>query len=331
MILLWGVPGDSPMAAVRAALRRLGRRAVFVDQHDLLETEIELRVGSRVEGSIATSDGEADLADVEAVYLRPYDIGRLPTMAGARAGSDAWAKAVAVDDALSSWADLTPAFVVNRPSAMAANASKPYQAAWIRRFGFDVPASVTTTDPAVVRAFRDSHAAVVYKSISGVRSIVARLREADDARIEDVVWCPTQFQEYVAGRDVRVHVVGNELFACRVSSDADDYRYAASNGHGVHMEAHPLSAELTERCLAMSNDMGLFVSGIDLRETADGRWYCFEVNPSPGFTYFAAATGQPIAYAVAHLLAAGREPAGWSASCPAARGRPSSSAPARTT
>jgi predicted ATP-grasp superfamily ATP-dependent carboligase len=328
VILLWGVPGDSPMAAVRAALARLGRRSFFVDQHDLLETDIELRVGSRVEGRITTADAQVDLADVEAVYVRPYDIGRLLAMAGTRLDTDAWAEAVAVDDALTSWADLTPAFVVNRPSAMAANASKPYQAAWIQRFGFDVPDSVTTTDPAVVREFRDRHPAVIYKSISGVRSIVARLTEADDARIEDVVWCPTQFQEYVRGRDVRVHVVGNEVFGCRVSSDADDYRYPGRNGHDVRLEPCPLSAEVTARCLAMSNDMGLFVSGIDLRETTDGRWYCFEVNPSPGFTYFAAATGQPIAYAVAHLLAAGHEPAGWSPPSPAARGAPISAAPA---
>ncbi len=319
MILLWGVPGDPPMAAVRAALARLGRRAIFLDQHDLLETNVDLSVGSCVEGHLTTAGAEVDLADVEAVYLRPYDIGRLPAMVGTDPGTDAWARAVAADDALTSWADLTPAFTINRPSAMAANASKPYQAEWIRRFGFEIPDSVITTDPAVVREFRDRHRAVIYKSISGTRSIVARLTEADNARIEDVVWCPTQFQEHVAGRDVRVHVVGNELFACRVTSDADDYRYAGGNGHDVRLEPCPVSAELTARCLAMSNDMGLFVSGIDLRETADGRWYCFEVNPSPGFTYFAAATGQPIAYAVAHLLAAGHVP-GWSPPGRAARG-----------
>jgi hypothetical protein len=313
VILLWGLPGDTPMNAVRAALARLGRPAVFVDQHDVLETEVELCVGDVVEGTLTAPGLRVHLADVEAVYVRPYDIRRLPAMAGAGPGTDAWAAGLAADDALTSWADLTPAFTVNRPSAMAANGSKPYQAAWIQRFGFEVPDAVITTDPAVVRAFRERHAAVVYKSISGTRSIVARLTEADDARIEDVVWCPTQFQEHVPGRDVRVHVVGNEVFACRVDSDADDYRYARGNGHSARLEPCTIDPNVMARCLAMSEDMGLFVSGIDLRETPDGRWYCFEVNPSPGFTYFAAATGQPIAYAVAHLLAAGHAPAGWQA------------------
>jgi hypothetical protein len=315
MILLWGVPGDHPMAAVRWALARLGTCAVFVNQHELLDTEIELHVGDvgeRIQGRLKTPHEEVDLEQVEAVYLRPYDITRLPVMTGVRAGTEAWARGIAVDDTLTSWADLTPAFTVNRPSAMAANASKPFQAAWIERFGFKTPQCLVTTDAERVRDFRGNYPDVIYKSISGTRSIVARLTDMDDERIDDVEWCPTQFQEYVEGRDVRVHVVGNEIFACRVTSDADDYRYAGQQGFDVTLEPCRLSAELTERCLAMSDEMGLYVSGIDLRETADGDWYCLEVNPSPGFTYFASGTGQPIAYAVAHLISMAQPPAGWS-------------------
>jgi D-alanine-D-alanine ligase-like ATP-grasp enzyme len=44
----------------------------------------------------------------------------------------------------------------------------------------------------------------------------------------------------------------------------------------------------------------VFVAGIDLRRTTDGRWVCFEVNPSPGFVYFDDGT---ITEALADLLA----------------------------
>jgi len=44
------------------------------------------------------------------------------------------------------------------------------------------------------------------------------------------------------------------------------------------------------------------VAGVDLRCTPDGRWYCFEVNPSPGFTYFQQKTDQAIDEAIARLL-----------------------------
>ncbi len=54
----------------------------------------------------------------------------------------------------------------------------------------------------------------------------------------------------------------------------------------------------------MTASLGLLIAGIDLRLTDDGHWYCFEVNPSPGFTYYEIATGQPLALAVARLLSA---------------------------
>ena len=74
----------------------------------------------------------------------------------------------------------------------------------------------------------------------------------------DAANCPTQFQEYIPGSDVRVHVAGESVIATEIDSTADDYRYAARSG--------------------------------------------FEVNPSPGFTFFEAGAGQPLAAAVADLL-----------------------------
>ena len=47
--------------------------------------------------------------------------------------------------------------------------------------------------------------------------------------------CPTQFQEYVEGIDLRVHTVGSEIFATEVQSDADDYRYAHREGSSLSL------------------------------------------------------------------------------------------------
>jgi hypothetical protein len=51
--------------------------------------------------------------------------------------------------------------------------------------------------------------------------------------------------------------------------------------------------------------MGLLVAGIDLRCTPEGQWFCFEVNPSPAFTYYQAVTHQPVDEAIAQLLVDG--------------------------
>jgi glutathione synthase/RimK-type ligase-like ATP-grasp enzyme len=208
----------------------------------------------------------------------------------------------AADATLIAWTDLTSRFVINRPMAMAANNSKPYQLALIARLGFDVPDTLVTTDPEEVRRFRARHGAVAYKSVSGVRSIVSQLHERQLDRLADVANCPTQFQEYIPGEDVRVHVVGAELFATLVRSDADDYRYAAEVGAGLELAETQLPDEVESLCRATAAGMGLHVAGVDLRHTPEGRWVCFEVNPSPAFTFYERATGQPIAAAIAQLL-----------------------------
>src|SRR5262249_17995160 len=110
----------------------------------------------------------------------------------------------------------------------------------IRTVGFDVPETLVTNDPGLVRDFVADHGRVIYKSISGARSIVAEVDDDALARLDDVRWCPVQFQAYVEGVDVRVHVVGRRVFSTRVASDAADYRYAAARaGAGGPVRARP--------------------------------------------------------------------------------------------
>lgn len=299
-VLVWGYSGDPPIAAVQDALQRIGCRAFFLDQRAVLETEVELHVGSVVNGTLRVGGKTIDLSGVSAVYLRTEDWRDLPAVAAASQQSDIWRHALNVHDVLHSWADLTPALVVNRPAAMAANGSKPYQSRWIQSLGFRIPETLVTTDPSQALQFWRQHEKVVYKSLSGVRSIVSRLKEEHLARFEDISSCPTQFQEYVPGTDFRVHVVGEEVFACRIVSEADDYRYS---GGRTEMHAADVPADVAALSTRMARCMDLPVAGIDLRCTPAGDWYCFEVNPSPGFTYFQELTGLPIAEAVARFLA----------------------------
>lgn len=317
MILLWGLPGDDPLAMVYQALQRQGAPVLLLDQRLVLQTGVELAAGPGVSGWLSIGGQKIDLSAVSAVYLRPYDSRQIPSVQRAGPGSPEWQHALLVDDILTSWIELTPALVVNRPSAMATNNSKPYQARWCQEAGFAIPDTLLTTSPAEVRAFRAQHSDVIYKSISGVRSIVCRLTEDQVERLDKVVWCPTQFQQYVPGDDYRVHVIGDDVFACHILSAADDYRYATRQGATTTIQACTLPEEIVARCRTLAASLYLPVAGIDLRRTPDGCWYCFEVNPSPGFTYFQEAADQPIDEAIARLLIEGRGLPGPDASHPA--------------
>jgi glutathione synthase/RimK-type ligase-like ATP-grasp enzyme len=149
---------------------------------------------------------------------------------------------------------------------------------------------------------------VIYKSLSSIRSIVSRLSNADlDERLRRVRNCPTQFQEVIEGEDIRVHTVSGQVFATEIVSDVSDYRYAGRDGGSLSMRVIDLPIHVADACLQMARSLGLVLSGIDLRRTSDNEYYCFEINPSPGFIFYERMTGQPISEAVAHLLR-GREP-----------------------
>src|SRR5262245_46615385 len=214
MILLWGIPEDAPLVAIQSALEQRGASVLFLDQHAIRETSLDFCVGSEISGVLRVGSQSCNLADVSAAYIRPYESWRFLNGKNGRAKGAVWRHAVEIDEALSAWLELTPALIVNRLMAMASNSSKPYQARHIQSFGFQIPETLITTEPAAALEFWERHENVIYKSISGVRSIVSRVTPDAVARLKDVKWCPTQFQEHVPGTDIRVHVVGTTVYAC---------------------------------------------------------------------------------------------------------------------
>jgi glutathione synthase/RimK-type ligase-like ATP-grasp enzyme len=147
---------------------------------------------------------------------------------------------------------------------------------------------------------------VIFKSLSGVRSVVRRMEARDLERLHHLRHCPAQFQRYLPGDNIRVHTVGGELFATRIRSEAVDYRYARRQGATAEMEPASLPPDIAQACHRLAAALGLVIAGIDLKETPDGDYYCFEINPSPGFAYYEQHTEQPISAALAEVLRAGQ-------------------------
>jgi len=69
------------------------------------------------------------------------------------------------------------------------------------------------------------------------------------------------------------------------------------------IEACVLDDDLADRCRRLAQQLGLELARIDLRLTPSGEPVCFEVNPSPAFSYYEQLTGAPIAAALAARLA----------------------------
>ena len=257
-------------------------------------------------GTIAGRDWELDLDELTGVYVRFLGAeGRLPPEGDAATAS---ALQFEADAGLLALVENLRCRVVNRSGGGMSNNSKPYQALLLQRAGFKVPATLITSDPATAREFQAEYGDVIYKSASGVRSIVRRVGEAQRARFEFLRHGPAQFQAFVEGRNVRVHTVGDAVFATRIETEAVDYRYAHLDGLNVVMTPVTLPQAVNAACLRVARDLDLLFAGIDLKETPDGEFVCFEVNPCPGFIYYERHTGQPISAALADLLNGARSP-----------------------
>jgi glutathione synthase/RimK-type ligase-like ATP-grasp enzyme len=310
-VLVWGVPTESPIALVAEELTALAADVVIVHPGRAAEYSLTMELNpSRpaVTGVIRVGTRRVGLAELTGVYLRPIEPDLVPQLGALAPQSVERCHARSVHDALVAYTEIAEVAygtrVVNRLSAMASNMSKPFQAQAVLARGFHIPETLVTDDPDEALAFAERFSDIIYKSTSGVRSIVTAFdRSTDVARLPLLRWCPVQFQERVFGADVRVHVVGTDVFAAIVESNALDYRYARSQvGIDATLRPYRLSPDIAQRCIALADDLDLPFAGIDLKLADDGRVVCFEVNPSPGFSWYQLDTGLPIAEALARWL-----------------------------
>ncbi len=299
MIIVAGSATEPPVRRLLDEAWAMGLETVLLEEERAAAWELEVEVvGGRIRAFAVSAGARVDLTSATGLYLRLT----APRVAGPRPDPLEAARHTAAISLLSAWADVAELRVANRPSAMASNGSKPYQGALIHRAGFAVPETLVTTDPDAVRDFRRRHGRIVYKSSSGVRSIVHELAGPRVAELDRVRALPTQFQRLLRGSNVRVHVVGSDVHACEVESATIDYRYA-EGGEVATMWAVELPEEIRARCLAVSRALQLPLAGIDLLRDDDGQWWCFEVNPSPAYTCFEEPTGLPIARSLARWWA----------------------------
>ncbi len=286
------------MVMARAALLQAGYEPAFLDHEKVFTSVLDCEIddaGSRC--TVTAGEAVVEMAAVSVAYVRGANFYDYDEMRDLPRDAPLAQRAAAFEMQLMAWLDASDAVVINKSGPAAANNSKPYQLTAVRNAGFHVPETFLTNDPAAARAFVSARRDVIYKSISGTRSIVRPLDERQRAFLDDVKWCPTCFQERLTGMNYRVHVIGDRVLALRIESDQLDYRYG-----NTRMAETELPDDIAQRCRDMTGAMGLHFSGIDLMQTRDGEWFCFEVNPSPAFSYFEAASGQPIAAALARFL-----------------------------
>jgi len=261
------------------------------------EGKLVVEVGYKeglMNGFVGGEDWRLEVSELTGVFFN--NSSRLPE-------KDADTSFAACDPEIAALLNNLPCKVANRPAAGMCNRSKPFQALQIRECGFRIPETLVTNDPAAAKQFCERYdGKVIFKSISGVKSIVRKPSAEYLKRLPLLRNGPTQFQAFIAGDDIRVHVVGDQCFATRIQCASVDYRFAWQEGIPLQMKPTTLSAEVTSKCLRLSQKLGLTFAGIDLKEGPVGEPYCLEVNTVPGFSFYERATRQSISAALGEFL-----------------------------
>lgn len=207
-----------------------------------------------------------------AYYVRPVDLS--PVLM--EPWNSQWRAMLA---GLSAYLECVPGPVANRPGGHTHNSAKPLHEAWLQQRGFDIPPALTTTDPLRIEQFLDENGGAICKTLCGVRA-TARLVTAQDFANYDPRQGPVHLQRLISGDDVRVHLIGESAHGELIRAKGIDYRDVEVES--VHT---PISVdgELVGRMANASDEMGLALTGWDFKIDSDGRWWCLEVNPMPGY------------------------------------------------
>lgn len=306
MILVAGIPSESPIALVIDSAEKLGVKCVVLHQRKAHLYRFDVVVSKNgIDAQLTIGEDSFTLEQIAGVYPRMMDYYQLPEIKNKVFNyiGDFYAeKSIVLHHLFTEYLEVASCRVLNKSNPMLSNISKPFQSQMIAKCGFLVPPTCITSDKETLNDFRKNYAKVIFKSISSTRSIVKELDGDFISNIERIRYLPVQFQESLVGTNIRVHVVGDVLFATRIESEIVDYRYSGRENKTTNLTTFDLPKEIEEKCFLLSEKLELPLCGIDLFLTEDGEYYCFEVNPSPGYSYYQLSTGQNISDAIVRWL-----------------------------
>lgn len=318
MILIVSSKGDIHAQAVERELKALGARVTLVDlsmfpQHGALS----LRSGGdgrrchRVKFS--TRDW-LDLSECRAVWWRrPQSFELHPKIAQSDYYTFTYGECYEAWTGL--WNSLREDTLwVNDLNRDEAAHRKVYQLRVAQDVGLTIPETLVTNDVREAEQFivQFPEESVIYKAFSATPQHwreTRLLREDGLSQLDNVRFAPVIFQEYIdAVYDVRITVVGDEIFAAAIHSQDTSYKVDfRMDMDRARIEAVELPAELREKLLRLMRHLGLEYGAIDMRKRPDGQWVFLEINPAGQYLFIEQKTNQPISKALAKHLAEGEK------------------------
>ncbi|MFE5828565.1 ATP-grasp ribosomal peptide maturase [Streptomyces erythrochromogenes] len=258
-----------------------------------------------VAGHVRTPSRTANLAHVRAVYWRRPTWPTFPDLGHDDAQFAAAQVRYGLGGALYA---MEGSLWVNHPLRVAAADCKPAQLSLAHSLGLTVPPTIVTNDPEDAREFVSTHDRVIYKTLRWTpyqRDGIPVTGWADPVTAteidESLRVAPHLFQAVVDKvADLRVLIVGRQVFAVRITSGLLDWRKDYS---ALSYSVVDLPAAVEKALLAYLDHYGLRSGSFDLAEDQTGDLWWLELNPNGQWGWLEPRTGLHMSAAFAALLA----------------------------
>jgi glutathione synthase/RimK-type ligase-like ATP-grasp enzyme len=202
---------------------------------------------------------------------------------------------------------------LNSPTNIILAEDKPRQLLIANDIGFSVPNAQITNNLQSAREVADSHQTIgkplreaLLSGESESVMFTTRLKTLTEADRASLALAPIIVQQEIIKKfDIRVTVVGQEIFAAAIWSQANpetevDWRHGSRTD--LKHELIDLPADLTHKCIEITQTLGLTFGAIDLICDSNDKFWFLEINPNGQWAWIENLTGAPITKAIVKEL-----------------------------
>lgn len=202
---------------------------------------------------------------------------------------------------------------LSAPQAVAIAENKLLQLQVAEQIGFQIPLTLVTTDRETLKTFAGNNKRTIIKPIARGRIDYANdtskliftslIPDQVITDLDSYIMTPAIYQEYIDKEyELRVTVVGNEVFAARV--DSQQYQDAEVDWRRkkIKFEGYALPDKIVEQCRQMVKKLNLSFGAFDFIKKQNGDYYFLEVNPNGQWVWIEKDTAHPISNAIINFL-----------------------------
>ena len=203
---------------------------------------------------------------------------------------------------------------LNSPQSIALAENKIRQLALAAELGFDLPETIVTNDPDSAVEFSSKQPiiakplknALIHAADAERVMFTSRVEITANTERSAIQVAPVILQrEIEKSFDIRVTVVGEQVFAASIDSQAHpetqvDWR--RSSEQNLEHLPHELPTKLAAKCVSLTKKLGLRFGAIDFVLDRAGKYWFLEINPNGQWGWIETRTGFPIAAAIVSEL-----------------------------